>query len=240
MTLLETISLSHRYPDGTPSLKNVSLRIEPGETVALIGGNGAGKTTLLHHLCGILLPMEGQLLLDGASIEKRTLPILRRSVGIVFQNSDDQLFMPTILEDAAFGPLNMGLSPEEAEQSALNALEQVGCLALRDKPPHHLSGGEKRLASIATVLSMDARALLLDEPSSNLDPRSRRDLIRLLGELGKTLIIATHDLDMALDLCRRTIILHKGEIAADGPTITLLRQKDLLESCHLELPYRYQ
>lgn len=240
MPLLETIALSHRYPDGTLALKNISLRIEPGETIALIGSNGAGKTTLLHHLCGILLPMEGQILLDGTPIEKRSLPVVRRTVGIVFQNSDDQLFMPTILEDAAFGPLNMGFTPEEAEQCAVNALEQVGCLALRDKPPHHLSGGEKRLAAIATVLSMDARALLLDEPGSNLDPRSRRNLIRLLAELGKTLVIATHDLDMALDLCRRTVILHKGEIAADGPTTNLLMQKDLLEACHLELPYRYQ
>jgi cobalt/nickel transport system ATP-binding protein len=236
--LIEATNLSYNYPDGTPALQGVSLQIRPGETIALIGANGAGKSTLLLHLNGCLLPLQGNLQISDLPVTKKNLAAIRRAVGLVFQNPDDQLFMPTVSDDVAFGPLNLGLALPEVEVRVTEALAQVGLTHLRHKPPYRLSGGEKRLAAIATVLAMHPDILVLDEPSSNLDPRSRRNLINLLHTLPHTKIIATHDLDLVLDLCPRVLILHQGRIIADGAPSDLLQNDELLERSHLEKPLR--
>ncbi|HPQ69035.1 MAG TPA: ABC transporter ATP-binding protein [bacterium] len=238
--LVEARDLHFTYPDGTPALRGVSFRITHGEAVALVGANGAGKSTLLQHLTGCLLPASGTLLIGDVYLDKKTLPVIRRTVGMVFQDPDDQLFMPTVGEDVAFGPLNMGLPPAEAQRRVREALAAVGAEHLIDRPPYKLSGGEKRAASIATVLAMSPNILVLDEPSSNLDPRGRRQLIEMLKTFTHTKIIATHDLDLVLDLCPRTIVLHKGAVAADGPTDAIMNDENLLRECRLEKPLRLQ
>jgi len=236
--IVETENLEYAYPDGTAALRGVSFRITHGESVALIGANGAGKSTLLLHLNGCLAPTKGSVRIGDFPVTRKTLPAIRRSVGMVFQDADDQLFMPTVYEDVAFGPLNLGLPPEEVEKRVMDVLARVGLTHLKDKPPYRLSEGQKRSAAIATVLSMSPDILVIDEPSSNLDPLSRRNLINLLKTFSHTKIIATHDLDMILDLCERTIILHEGRVAADGKTLDLLRNDRLMEESHLERPYR--
>lgn len=238
--IVEAADISFTYPDGTPGLSNISFRITHGESVALAGANGAGKSTLLQHLSGCLFPDTGTVQIGDAVLTKRSLPIVRRSVGMVFQDPDDQLFMPTVLEDAAFGPLNMGMSETEAVQTALKALETVGAAHLRDRPPYKLSGGEKRAVSIASVLALSPDILVMDEPSSNLDARSRRRLISLLKSFAHTKIIATHDLDLAMEVCGRVILLGEGKIVADGPIETIFADQSLLESCGLEKPLRMQ
>lgn len=237
---VEAMDLHHAYPDGTVALRGVSFRITHGESVAIVGENGAGKSTLLLHLNGYLAPTGGDVRVGGIPLNRDTLPAVRRTVGMVFQDPDDQLFMPTIFEDVAFGPLNLGLPPEEVEGRVAKALETVGMAGLGGRPPYKLSGGEKRAAAIATVLVMEPDILVMDEPSANLDPRSRRRLIELLGSFSHTKIIATHDLDMALDLCGRTLVLHEGRIAADGPTRDILRDESILGPCSLEKPLRLQ
>lgn len=227
----------YRYPDGHEALRGVSLHFTHGEKTALAGANGAGKSTLLLHAAGLLLPTGGEVVVGGIKLTPRTLPHVRQTVGIVFQNPDNQLFMPTIEEDVAFGPANMGLTPEEIERRVTEALEAVGALHLRGKSPYRLSGGQKRSAAIATVLSMEPSVLVLDEPTSDLDPRARRQTIELLRRFDHTMLVATHDLQMAAELCPRTVILRDGIVAADGPTATLFRDKALLESCGLEAPY---
>jgi len=234
--LIEIQNLEHAYPDGTLALRGVSLRITHSESVALIGANGAGKSTLLLHLNGCLAPTQGHVRIGDFPVMKTTLSAIRRTVGMVFQNPDDQLFMPTVYDDVAFGPLNLGLPVAEVETRVLNALNQVGLAHLKEKPPYRLSEGQKRSVAIATVLSMSPDILVMDEPSSNLDPKSRRNLINLLKTFTHTKIIATHDLRMVLDLCERTIILHQGQVAADGITRDLLQNETLLETCHLEKP----
>jgi cobalt/nickel transport system ATP-binding protein len=236
--IVEMKNLDFTYPDGTIALQEVSFRITHGESVALIGANGAGKSTLLLHLNGFLSPSKGTIRIGDVPVTKSTLYSIRRIMGMVFQNPDDQLFMPRVYDDVAFGPLNLGLPLEEVEQRVLNALSQVGLSQVKDKPPYRLSEGQKRSVAIATVLSMSPDILVMDEPSSNLDPKSRRNLINLLKSFTHTKIIATHDLDMVLDLCERTIILHKGKIAADGLTLDLLQNESLLDQCHLEKPVR--
>ena len=238
--IVEAVGLSFSYPDGTRALDDVSLRIEHGESVAVVGANGAGKSTLLQHLDGCLAPTAGTVRVGDYPISKATLAAVRRSVGMVFQDPDDQLFMPTVFDDVAFGPLNLGLPPEEVEARVARALETVGAAHLRDRPPYRLSGGEKRAVAIATVLSMSPDVLVLDEPTASLDPRSRRQLIALLAQFAHTKIIATHDLDLVLDLCGRTIVLQGGRVAADGRTADLLRDRALLEASGLELPLRLQ
>ncbi len=238
--IVEIEDLIYTYPDGCNALRGVSFRITHGESVAIVGANGAGKSTLLLHLNGFLTPQKGQVRIGDFPLTKQTAADVRKTVGMVFQDPDDQLFMPTVYEDVAFGPLNLGCPVEEVEARVVEALERVGALALRDRPPHHLSGGEKRAVSIATVLAMSPSILVLDEPSSNLDPGARRRLMRLLESFEHTKIIATHDLDMALDLCERTIALRGGQVAADGPTETLFADERLLESCSLERPLRLQ
>lgn len=229
-------AVSFTYPDGTHALNGVTLSVAPGECVALAGANGAGKSTLLQVLGGVLVPGEGSAVVGGAAVTSRTLAEVRRLAGTVFQDADDQLFMPTVFDDVAFGPLNMGLPEAECRRRAEAALEQVGALQLASRPPHRLSGGEKRRVAIAGVLAMSPAILLLDEPSSGLDPKSRRQLIGLLASLPQTKIIATHDLEMALEAAPRTVCLARGGIAADGSTAAVLGDAALMEACGLERP----
>jgi len=238
--IVEVKDLEYVYPDGTAALKGISFRITHGESVAIIGANGAGKSTLLLHLNGYHVPTKGSLRIGDFPLTKKTLPAVRRTVGMVFQDPDDQLFMPTVYDDVAFGPLNLGFPPEEADARVMNALSVVGLSHLKNRPPYRLSGGEKRSVAIASVLSMSPDILVMDEPTSNLDPKSRRNLINLLKTFRHTKIIATHDLDMVLDLCERTIIIHQGSITADGPTLELFQNETLLEEGHLEKPVRMQ
>jgi len=238
--IVEARNLQHVYPDGTIAIKDVSFRITHGESVAIIGANGAGKSTLLQHLNGCLYPTAGQIRIGDTLLTKSTLPDIRRTVGMVFQYPDDQLFMPTVLEDVAFGPLNQGLSGSDLERRVTEALVQVGADHLRTKPPYHLSGGEKKRVAIATVLAMAPDILVMDEPTSGLDPFARRQLMSLLVEFKHTKIFTSHDLDMVLDLCHRTIILHEGMIMADGPTGEIFKNDELLAACRLEKPLSMQ
>ena len=238
--LVEVKDLQYTYPDGTHVLKGVSFRITHGESVAIIGANGAGKSTLLLQLNGCLLPQAGSVRIGDFPLNKATLAYVRRTVGLVFQDPDDQLFMPLVRDDVAFGPLNLGLPPEEVAARVTQALATVGALHLQDRPPYRLSGGEKRAVAIAAVLSMSPNILVMDEPTSYLDPKTRRYLINLLKSFNHTRIIASHDLDMVLDLCPRTIVLQDGRIAADGPTLSLLQDEALLQACGLEKPLRLQ
>lgn len=234
--IVEAKDLHYTYPDGHSALRGISFRITHGEKVALVGANGAGKSTLLLHLNGCLVPESGTVRIGDFPLTRETLQRVRRTVGMVFQDPDDQLFMPLVYDDVAFGPLNLGLPPEEVEQRVMHALDTVDARHLKDRPPYRLSAGEKRSVAIASVLSMSPDILVMDEPSSNLDPRARRQLIELLKTFHHTIILATHDLDMVLDLCSRTIILNRGQIAADGPTAGILQNESLLESSRLEKP----
>jgi len=238
--IVQAENLAYTYPDGNNALKNISFLITHGESVAIVGANGAGKSTLLMHLNGHLLPGKGSLRIGDFPLTKETVHNIRRSVGMVFQDSDDQLFMPTVYDDVAFGPLNMGLPADVVNERVKSTLETVGVLHLINRPTHRLSGGEKRSVAIATVLSMSPDILVMDEPTSNLDPKARRRLINLLKSFKHTKIIATHDLDMALDLCERTIIIRDGEVVADGKSIDILNNESLLSESNLEKPLRFQ
>lgn len=238
--VVEVNDLHYTYPDGTVGLKGVSFRILHGESVALVGENGAGKSTLLLHLNGYLTPSRGTIRIGDHPLNKSNLRAVRRSVGIVFQNPDDQLFMPTVFDDVAFGPLNLRLSPGEVEHKVTEALKTVGAQHLRKRPPYKLSQGEKRLVSIATVLAMSPDILVMDEPTSSLDPQSRRRLIELLQTFRHSKIIATHDLDMAIDLCERAIVIHQGKVVADGAAQIIFQDEALLYSSGLEKPLRMQ
>lgn len=230
----------YKYPDGNEALRGISFLITHGESVAVIGANGAGKSTLLMHLNGLLFPSSGMIRIGDYPLSKETVHNIRRTVGMVFQDSDDQLFMPTVFDDVAFGPINLGLPSEIVKAKVEETLETVGALHLIARPTHRLSGGEKRAVAIATVLSMSPDILVMDEPSSGLDPMARRRFITLLKSFSHTKIIATHDLDMVLDLCERTIIIKEGTVAADGKTEELLMNEELLSKCHLEQPFRLQ
>ncbi len=238
--IVQVENLHFSYADGTPAVKGISFRIHHGESVAIVGANGAGKSTLLLHLNGYLTPKEGSVRIGDFPLTKETVQDVRRTVGMVFQDPDDQLFMPTVQDDVAFGPLNLGLPPEEVENRVRSALERVDALHLRERPPYRLSGGEKRAVAIATVLAMSPDILVMDEPTTGLDPRARRHLIELLRSFRHTKIIATHDLDLVLDLCQRTIVIHDGQVMADGPTLDIFRDQDLLARSHLEKPLRLQ
>ncbi|QJW45615.1 ABC transporter ATP-binding protein [bacterium BFN5] len=237
---IDITEVLYTYPDGTDALKNLTLHIDHGESVAIVGSNGSGKTTLLSHLSGVLFPTAGTVNIGGFPIIKQTLPQIRRTVGMVFQHPDDQLFMPTVYDDVAFGPINMGLPTETVNKRVTAALTTVGALDLKDRPPYRLSGGQKRAVAIATVLAMEPAILVMDEPTAALDPFARRQLIQLLHTFTHTKIIATHDLDMALDVCTRTIVLHNGTILADGATAEIFHNKPLLEQAHLEQPLSLQ
>lgn len=226
----------YRYPNGYEALRGVSFRVTHGEKVALVGANGAGKSTLLLHTDGLLMPSQGEVVMGGITLTRRTLSLVRQSVGLVFQDSDNQLFMPTVEEDVAFGPSNMRLEPAEIERRVVDALEAVGALHLRKSSPFQLSGGQKKRVAIATVLSMEPSILVMDEPTSNLDPRARRQIIDLIRRFRHTTLIATHDMEMVLDLCDRTIVMKDGKIVADGSAQHVFGDLALLEDCGLEQP----
>lgn len=214
----------YSYPDGTEALRGVSFCVTHGERVALLGLNGCGKSTLLLHTNGLLLPTQGEVNIGDVPVTRKTLPAVRRTVGMVFQNPDDMLFMPTVYDDVAFGPRNMKLPETEVDRRVRDALAAVGLAGCDDKPAFRLSGGQRRSAAIASVLSMEPDILVLDEPTSNLDLRARRNLIDLLKTFSHTIILATHDLDMALELCPRSLLMRDGLIAAAGPTPALTAQ----------------
>ncbi len=226
------------YEKDTPILRNVSFSVERGEAVGLIGANGAGKTTLMRALLG-LLPHEGRITVDGVEVVKKTLPEIRRKLGFVLQNSDNQMFMPTVYEDMIFGPLNYGLSREEAERRVDAVLARLNLAELKHRHNHKLSGGEKRMAAIATVLAMEPEVILMDEPTSALDPQNRRLVINTVRELPETKLLTSHDLDMIWDTCDRVILLDGGAVAADGPAREILRDRELLERHRMELPLRF-
>lgn len=232
----EVLKIEHlhfAYPDGHIALHDVSLNLSAGEKVALVGPNGAGKSTLMLHLNGILAG-DGMLSVGGMLLVKKNLPVIRAMVGMVFQNPDDQLFSPTVLEDVAFGPLHMGLPEAEVRKRVEVALQRVRMEAYANRLSHHLSMGEKKRISIATVLSMEPQILVLDEPSAGLDPRARRGLINLLREMSITMLVSTHDLAMVREVFPRMVIMDNGRIVADGQTSELMKDEKLLMEHGLE------
>jgi cobalt/nickel transport system ATP-binding protein len=232
-------NLAFAYPDGNQALFGVNLRIEKGERVALLGPNGAGKTTLVMHMNGIHPTAHGSVHVAGQLVDskdKESIKLIRSKVGIVFQDPDDQLFMPTVGEDIAFGPFNMGKRGAELDAIVDDALQLVGMSEFKDRPPHHLSFGQRRRVAVATVLAMKPEILVLDEPSSNLDPASRRELADILRSLDITMVMVTHDLPYAFELCERSVILSGGVIVADGKTPEILKNDELLKANRLELP----
>jgi len=238
--IVEARDLSYAYPDGTPALRGVSCRILHGESVGIVGANGAGKSTLLLHFNGLLMPSAGEVRIGELPVTAATRAHIHRTVGFVFQDADDQLFMPTVRDDVAFGPLNMGLSPDEVSERVQAALETVGAAHLAARAPYRLSGGEKRAVAIAGVLAMSPSILVLDEPSAGLDPAARRRLIGLLRSFTHTKLIATHDLDLVLDVCGRVLVMHEGAVQADGAPEEIFRNAELLQRCHLEPPLSWQ
>jgi len=232
--------LCFSYPDGTVALRSVSFTIHHGESVAIIGANGAGKSTLLQQLNGSLAPSAGQVRIDGVPVTHATLQEVRRSVGMVFQQPDDQLFMPTVYDDVAFGPLNLDISGPALEQRVFQALDAVSARHLATKPPYRLSAGEKKRVAIATVLAMEPAVLVMDEPTAGLDPCGRREIMRLLTAFDHTRIITSHDLDMVAEVCSRVVVLHEGEVRADGAPREILTDTALLAGCRLEPPLSLQ
>lgn len=238
--MIDLKQVGFAYRAGVPVLQNIDLHIDAGTSVGLVGANGAGKSTLMKLLVGLIRTTEGQVLVGGRPVDKKNLPEIRRKIGYVFQDADNQLFMSTVYEDIAFGPLNYGLSKEAVDAKVQAAMEQTGTAHLKDQPVYQMSGGEKRLVSIATILAMEPDCILMDEPEAALDPRNRRRLIELLNTLQPAKLIASHDLDLILDTCERTILMSHGRIVADGPTDQILRDEPLLLANDLELPLRLQ
>ena len=242
--VLDVRGLAYAYPDGHQALYGVDLHVHQGERVALLGPNGAGKTTLVLHLNGILTPGSGgqgagSVSVSGMPVEKSNLQEIRRRVGVVFQDPDDQLFMGTVRADVGFGPANLGVKGAELDRRVMHALDQVGMAEFVDRPPHHLSFGQRRRVAVATVLVMEPEILVLDEPSSNLDPASRRELADILRSLDVTVLLVSHDLPYALELCPRSVILSDGVVAADGPTADILGDEALMKAHRLELPFGF-
>lgn len=233
--MLEVQGLRYSYSDGHEALKGVTFSVSEGERVALVGANGSGKSTLLLHLAGAVDVQEGRISFRGDDSQEA----LRKNIGLTFQDSDDELLMPTVLEDVAFSLVAGGMSVSESRERAHRILESLGIAHLSERPPHKLSGGEKRMVSFAGVLAGEPEVLALDEPSAGLDPRARRRVINFLRESRKTIILATHDLDMALDVCNRAIILSNGAVACEGELPALFRNREVLEANGLELPLRY-
>lgn len=229
-------NVSFAYPGGPEVLKGISFEISEGECVGLVGANGAGKSTLMKAALGLIFT-SGLITVDGLEMNRSNLPEIRKALGFVLQNSDNQMFMPTVLEDIIFGPINYGKSREEAEAKADEVLATLNAEHLKNKHNHKLSGGEKRMAAIATILAMDPKFVLMDEPSAALDPRNRRMLINVLNDMPITKIITTHDLDLVLETCDRVLLINEGTIVADGPALEILSDKELLEDNNLELPF---
>jgi cobalt/nickel transport system ATP-binding protein len=228
--------LNYTYPDGTRALDGIDLDVLPGERVAIVGPSGAGKSTLLLHLNGIL-PSSGNVRVFGQSLEKSNLQQIRKQVGLIFQDPNDQLFCPTVFEDVAFGPLNLSVPEDQIASRVAGALRDSGLdYSIRSRSSHHLSLGERRRVSLAAVLAMEPAILAMDEPTSNLDPRNRRHLINLVSGLRSTLIIASHDLELVLDVCSRTVLMDQGKIWADGEPKSLLAGEQLMEAHGLEVP----
>ena len=244
-TILQINDLSFSYQKGKHTkseelvLEHINLSVSQGETVGIIGSNGVGKSTLLKLLVGIEPVKQGSIQMMGEEVTQKNLPKIRQTAGYVFQDSESQLFMSTIYEDVAFAPVNYGLKEEEVRRRTMDALDKVKITHLAGKRIYQLSGGEKKLASIASVLSMQPEILLMDEPSVALDPQNRRNLIHILNEIPMTKILASHDLDFIYDTCDRTIILHQGIIVKDGNTKEILKDKQLLEQYGLELPLSF-
>ncbi len=236
---LDLRGVEYVYPDGHQALHGVDLSVAPGERVAVLGPNGAGKTTLVLTLNGILVPSRGTVAVGDLAVEKPNLREIRRRVGIVFQDPDDQLFMPTVRDDVAFGPANLGLTGEVLDQRVVEALTVVGMSHAADRSPHHLSFGERRRVALATVLAMRPDVLVLDEPSSNLDPVARRELAEIVLGLDVTVVLVTHDLPYALQLCARAVVLDDGHLVADGPIAELLADEAMMATHRLELPFGF-
>lgn len=237
--MLEFCNVSFSYEAGIQVIDHLSFSIHKGESVGLIGANGAGKSTIMKLMLG-LLQGNGQIFVGGLPVEKKNLPVIRQKIGFVLQDSDNQMFMPTVYEDMIFGPLNYGLSKEDAEKRVDRVLQDLNLKELKHRHNHKLSGGEKRMAAIATILAMEPEMVVMDEPSTALDPCNRRSVINTINRLPQTKLIASHDLDMILDTCQRVILLSHGHIAADGDVETILRDKELLEANRMELPFCLQ
>lgn len=233
--MIEFQNVSFSYDSGHPVVENLNFSIHKGETVGLIGANGAGKSTIMKLLLG-LVTGEGRITVDGLTLNKQNIPVIRKKIGFVLQDSDNQMFMPTVYEDMIFGPRNYGLSKEETERRVDDVLKRLGLQALKYRHNHKISGGEKRMAAIATILAMEPEVILMDEPSTALDPVNRRMVINTIRQLPQTMLIASHDLDMILDTCQRVILLSQGTIAADDDAERILRNRELLESNRMELP----
>ena len=238
--VLDVKGLAFAYPDGRQALYGVDLHIHQGERVALLGPNGAGKTTLVLQLNGILTPGRGTVQVNGLPVVKKNLAEVRRRGGVVFQDPDDQLFLGTVRQDVAFGPANLGIRGPALDRRVMDALDRVGMADFVDRPPHHLSFGQRRRVAVATVLAMEPEVLVLDEPSSNLDPASRRELADILRSLEVTVLMVTHDLPYALELCSRSIVLSEGVVVADRPTHDVLTDEALMSAHRLELPWGFE
>ena len=236
---LEITNLTYEYPDGYKALNEISFNLEEGDSLGILGPNGAGKTTLILHLNGILGEMDGSIKLNNLEFVEDNLAEIRKTVGVVFQDPDDQLFMPTVLEDVMFGPKNFGFSEEASRKNAEEALKMVGMNDYQEKAPHHLSFGQKRKVAIASVLASKPQLLVLDEPSSNLDPSSRRELIDILLSLDISIVLVTHDLPMALEICPKSIVVNSGLITENGKTKDLLTNNKVMKENRLELPYGF-
>lgn len=238
---LSTKNLNYRYPDGTHALKNVNMEILKGQKVAIMGPNGAGKSTLFSHFNGLTEPTSGHIELDGKIMkyDKKTLLEVRQKVGIVFQDPNDQLFAPTVKEDVAFGPMNLGLSYEEVEKRVNEALELVGMEKFRDKTPHHLSGGQQKRVAIAGIIAMRPEIMILDEPTAGLDPEGVDKVLNILNNLNKegmSIVISSHDIEMVNGFAEKIFVLNEGEILASGDKHEIFSNKELLKTAHLKAP----
>lgn len=233
-------NLAFTYPDGTRALDGVDMQIRAGASAGIVGSNGAGKSTLVSHLNGWFLPQQGSISIEGIESCKNNSEEIRKQVGLLFQNADDQLFTARVYDDVLFGPVNLGMEPGTAEAEAERLLREFGIWELRDKPPSHLSQGQKRFAALAAVLVMNPAILVMDEPTSDLDPRNRRKLIDLVNRLPVTKITVSHDLDFIWETCEQVFILNAGKIAAEGNGHELLSNRELLDRNGLELPLRLQ